>query len=163
MDAPKGRYSVVEKDGRLVVIDNGTGAPIPSTVAPPPGGRPGRTGPSASAPVTGAGPGVTDRAADLLLRLAAREWDGEGRAVIAWKWRQNGQERRWNAALDQRQQRRMGQALLALAAAPLLPLILRFVGGTTFAFAILLISPLAAWGALSLRRLYRETNDPGRA
>jgi hypothetical protein len=162
MDAPKGRYSVVEKDGRLVVIDNGTGAPIPSTFAPPPG-RPRQPGPSPSAPVTGAGPGVADRAADFLLRLAAREWDRDGRAVIAWKWQQNGQDRSWNAALDARQQRRMGRALLALAAAPLLPLILRFVGGTTFPFALLVVLPLAAWGAASLRRLYRETNDPGRA
>lgn len=161
MDAPKGRYSVVEKDGRLVVIDNGTGAPIPSTFAPP-AGRPGRSGPSPSAPVSGAGPGVADRAADLLLTLAAREWDSEGKAVIAWKWQQNGQDKSWNAALDQRQQRRMGRALLALAAAPLLPLVLMFAGGTTFMLATLLVFPVAAWGGLALQRLYRETNDPGR-
>ena len=161
MDAPKGRYSVVEKDGRLVVIDNGTGAPIPSTFAPPPT-RPGRSGTSPSAPVSGADPGPVDRAADALLALAAREWDSQGRAVIAWKWQQNGQDRRWNAALDPRQQRRMGRALLALAALPLLPLVLILVGGTTFLFATLLIFPVAGWGALALQRLYRETNDPGR-
>ncbi|HEX8622259.1 MAG TPA: hypothetical protein VF718_09820 [Allosphingosinicella sp.] len=161
MDAPKGRYSVVEKDGRLVVIDNGTGAPIPSTFAPP-AGRPGRSGTTPPVPVSGAGPGVVDRAADALLALAAREWDSQGRAVIAWKWEQNGVDKRWDAALDRRQQRRMGRALLALAAAPLMPLLLLLAGGKTFALAALVIFPTAAWGAVSLQRLYRETNDPSR-
>lgn len=162
MDAPKGRYSVIEKDGRLVVIDNGTGAPIPSSFRPP-AGRPGRSGPSPAAPVTGAGPGAVDRAADVLLALAVSRWDRDGRAVIAWKWQQNGQDRRWDAALDERQQRRMGRALLALAAAPLMPLFLLLAGSTAFALATLFLFPLAGWGALSLQRLYRETNDPGRA
>ncbi|HEX8261451.1 MAG TPA: hypothetical protein VF547_01100, partial [Allosphingosinicella sp.] len=79
MDAPKGRYSVVEKNGRLVVIDNGTGAPLPSTVAPPPGPR-GRAGPAPATPISDAGPGPVDRAADLLVALAARRWDPQGRA-----------------------------------------------------------------------------------
>jgi hypothetical protein len=160
VDAPKGRYSVVEKDGRLVVIDNGTGAPIPSTFAPPPV-RAGRSATSQSAPVSGAGPGPVDRAADFLLTVAAREWDSQGRAVIAWKWQQNGKDKRWDAALDQRQQRRMGRALLAVAAAASLPLVLLLAGTAAFALALLLIFPLVGWGALSLQRLYRETNDPG--
>lgn len=161
MDAPRGRYSVVEKEGRLVVIDNGTGAPIPSTFSPP-AGSPGRPGTSPSAPVTGAGPGLVDRAADFMLTLAAREWDSEGRAVIAWKWQQNGQDKSWDAALDRRQQRLMGRALLALASAPLLPLVLLLADGSAFAVATLFLFPLAAWGGLSLQRLYRETSDPSR-
>lgn len=37
MDAPKGRYSIVEKGGRLIVIDNATGvpaSPVSRTIAP---------------------------------------------------------------------------------------------------------------------------------
>src|SRR5687767_8561335 len=107
MDAPQGRYRVVEKDGRLVVIDNETGAPIPSSVASPSPGRPGRPGASPAGPVAPAGPGPVDRAADLLLALAAKRWDEQGRAVIAWQWQENGKTRRWDAALDERQQRRL--------------------------------------------------------
>ena len=159
MDAPKGRYSVVERDGRLVVIDNGTGAPIPSTVAPR-AGSPGR--PGAAQAVSGGGPGLLDRLANLLLALAVREFDSQGRAVIAWSWQQNGRDRRWDALLDERQQRRMARALLAFAPAPLLPLALVLADVGTFALATLFVFPLAAWGALSLQRLQRETDDPSR-
>jgi hypothetical protein len=162
VDAPKGRYSIVEKDGRLVVIDNGTGAPIPSTIAPPPP-RPGRGAPATLSPVSGRDPGAIDRAADRLVALAAREWDGEGRAIIAWKWEQNGQKKRWDAALDPRQQRRLGRALLALCAVALLPVFILFAGGAASALAAVFILPPAGWGAVSLQRLYRETNDPGLA
>jgi hypothetical protein len=162
MDAPKGRYSVVEKDGRLVVIDNGTGTPIPSSVAPPPA-RPGRGASATASPVSGRDPGPIDRAADVLVALAAREWDDEGRAVIAWKWEQNGQKKRWDAALDERQQRRLGRALLALCAVVLLPAFILFAGSAASALAVLFILPPAAWGAVSLQRLYRETNEPSRA
>ena len=162
MEAPKGRYSVVEKDGRLIVIDNGTGAPIPSTFAPPTGGA--RAGRSASpSPVSGGGPGPVDRAADLLVALAAKRWDDEGRAVIAWEWQENGKVKRWDAALDPGQQRRMGRALLALVAAPFLPILAILTGGALIGLAILLALPPLAWAALSIRRLYRETNDPGLA
>lgn len=163
MDAPKGRYSVVEKDGRLVVIDNGTGAPIPSTFAPP-AARPGPARSSPPMPISDSGPGPVDRAADFVVAVAAREWDAEGRAVIAWKWTQNGEEKRWDAALDARQQRRLGRALLVLVATPLLLALLLFIGGaaaTTLGF--LLLVPLAAWAAISLQGLYRETNDPSLA
>jgi hypothetical protein len=161
VDAPKGRYSIVEKGGRLVVIDNGTGAPIPSSLAPLP--RPGRDGVSPVGPVSGAGPGPLDRAADLLLALAARKRDSQGRAVIAWEWRENGRTKRWDAALDEAQQRRLGRALLALVAAPLLLVLLVLADGAWFAFGMLLALPPLAWGAASIRRLYRETNDPGLA
>ena len=162
MDAPKGRYSVVEKDGRLVVIDNGTGAPIPSTFAPP-AGRPGPARSSSPMPISDSGPGPVDRAADFLVAVAARKWDAEGRAVIAWKWTQNGEEKSWDAALDPRQQRRLGRALLILIAAPLLLIFLLYVGGAATALGLLLLVPLAAWAAISIHGLYRETNDPGLA
>jgi hypothetical protein len=160
VDAPKGRYSVVEKDGRLVVIDNGTGAPVPSSVAPPPA-RPGPGG-RAPGPVGDGDPAALDRAADLLLALAARKRDPQGRAVIAWEWRENGRVRRWDAALDRGQQRRMGRALLALAAGPLVLILSVLTGGALFGLALLLALPPLAWGVASLRRLYRETDDPRR-
>jgi hypothetical protein len=163
MDAPKGRYQVIEKDGRLIVIDHQAGGPLPSSIAPPRPTGPGRAADSPSGPVVSAGPGPIDRAADLLLTLAVRGWDGEGRAVIAWKWQQNHQEKRWDAALDAPQQRRLGRALLALCAAPLVPLFLIFGDGAATAIGTLLAVPLAGWGAVSLQRLVRETNDPGRA
>lgn len=161
MDAPKGRYRVVEKDGRLVVIDNLTGGPIPSSIAPPPA-RPGRPAASPAGPVAPAGPGLIDRAADRLLALAVREWDEQGRAVVAWKWEQNGREKRWDAALDAGQQRRLGRALFALCSAPLVPLLIVFGDALTAAVGALLAVPLAGWGAIRLHRLVRETDDPAR-
>lgn len=162
MDAPKGRYRVVEKDGRLVVIDNETGAPLPSSIASPPTPRARRAGPMPASPVAPAGPGPLDRAADLLLALTAREWDSEGRAVIAWEWHESGKVKRWDAVLDEGQQRRLGRALLALLAAPVFLIFLVFVAGAWFGLGLLLALPPLAWAGLSLRRLYRETNDPGR-
>ena len=162
MEAPRGRYRVLEKDGRLVVIDNETGAPIPSSIESLQSARPGRPGASPS-PVAPAGPGPIDRAADVLLAIAARERDPQGRAIIAWTWQQNGQERRWDAALDAGQQRRLGRALLAFSAAPLLLFFLLVTGAGALTVGMVVVLPLAGWGALSIRRLYRETNDPGRA
>ncbi|HEX9947594.1 MAG TPA: hypothetical protein VGA98_08645, partial [Allosphingosinicella sp.] len=86
MDAPKGRYRVIEEDGRLVVIDNESGTPIPSSLVPPRRPRPGRSPASPPVPVAPAGPGPLDRAGDFLLAVVAREWDSQGRAVIAWRW-----------------------------------------------------------------------------
>lgn len=160
MDAPQGRYQVVEKDGRLVVIDNQTGAPIPSSVVPPPSSRPGRGAAAPAGPVAPAGPGPVDRAADALLALAAKRWDGEGRAVIAWEWRENNKVKRWDAALDRGQQRRMGRALLALAAGPLLLILAMLVDGGLFGLAIIFAMPPLLWAVFSLRRLHRETHDP---
>ena len=60
MDAPKGRYRVEEKDGRLVVIDTATGAPIdspgPAASGPAPRGPSRPAGPVAPPP-----PGIADR------------------------------------------------------------------------------------------------------
>jgi hypothetical protein len=155
MDAPRGRYRIVEKDGRLVVIDNGK--PLPPSVAPPP--RSGR-GPMPAPPVGPAGPAAIDRAADLLLKLAVTRWDNEGRAVIAWKWRQNRQERRWDALLDDRQQRRLGRALLAVAAAAALIALLFVFDAALAPVGTMVALPPLLWGVASIRRLYRETNDP---
>ena len=160
MDAPQGRYRVVEKDGRLVVIDNRTGAPIPTSVASPPPLRSGGRDAASSGPVAPAGPGPVDRAAELLLALAAKRWDADGRAVIAWEWRENDKLKRWDAALDRDQQRRMGRALLPLAAAPPLLVLAMLVDVSLFALAILLAMPPLAWAVFSLRRLHRETDDP---
>lgn len=160
MDAPQGRYRVVEKDGRLVVIDNETGAPIPSSVASPPSPGPGRRAAAPAGPVAPAGPGPIDRAADVLVALAAKKWDAQGRAVIAWEWRENNKVKRWDAALDEREQRRLGRALLALLATPLLLVLLAFVVGLPFGAAILLAVPPLGWAIVSLRMLHRETDDP---
>ncbi|HYD36350.1 MAG TPA: hypothetical protein VEA60_01980 [Allosphingosinicella sp.] len=161
MDAPQGRYRIVEKEGRLVVIDNRTGSPIPSSVAPPSPSRPGRGADAPAGPVAPAGPGPVDRAADLLLALVANRWDEQGRAVIAWEWRESSKVRRWDAALDSRQQRRLGRALLALAAGPLLLVLAVFADVGLFGLAILLALPPLAWAAFAIRRLQRETDDPG--
>lgn len=161
MEPPKGRYRVVEKDGRLIVIDNQTGAPIPSSIVAPQPARRGRSSASPAGPVAPAGPGAIDRAADLLLGIAAKRWDEQGRAVIAWEWQENGKVKRWDAALDHSQQRRMGRALLALAAAPLLLILAVLTGGALIGLVLIFALPPLAWGAISIRRLYRETNDPG--
>jgi hypothetical protein len=148
MDAPKGRYRVVEKDGRLIVIDNQAGGPAPA----PPGLRQGPLA-SPSRPV--------DRAADFLLACVAREWDGDGRAVIAWEAGEGDNAARWDARLDQAQQRRMGRALLALCATPVLFLAFIFGHGPPLVFAALATLPLVVRGGVGLARLYVETNDPG--
>jgi hypothetical protein len=160
MDAPKGRYRVIEKDGRLVVIDNETGAPLPSSIESPPRSRSGRPGALPAGPVAPRGPGAVDRAADVLLALAAREWDSQGRAVIGWEWRESGKVRRWDAALDEGQQRRLGRALLALIAAPFLLVAAAVLDAGLFGLALVLAVPPLGWAAISLRRLYRETDDP---
>ena len=68
MEPPKGRYSVVEKDGRLIVIDNQTGSPAASTTPSPQPGRPNassaplRPG-SSAAPARSAVPSTRGRSA----------------------------------------------------------------------------------------------------
>jgi hypothetical protein len=160
MDAPKGRYRVVEKDGRLVVIDNETGSPLPSSIAPPPTVRPGRSAAAPAGPVAPAGPGPLDRAADFLLTLVVKQWDSEGRAVIAWESGERGKGSRWDARLDEAQQRRMGRALLALCAAPVFGLFFIFGDGAASGFGALLTLPFVLWGAFALMRLRAETDDP---
>lgn len=116
IDAPPGRYRVVEKDGRLVVVDNRTGA----AAAPM---RPPRTpeGMGAAEPLRlAAGTSAVDVVAAMVLRLLVRQWDEQGRAVIHWKWGEYGRTGHWDATLDEGQQRRFGRALLGLAASALL-------------------------------------------
>lgn len=146
MDAPKGRYRVEEKDGRLTVIDTATGAPA-SSVTPRP------TGPGAvSTP-----PGLADRYARLLLGLVVTKWDEEGRAILAWEWEQDGRKQRWDAALGRAEQKRLGRALAAISAFPIFVLLTIFAGaGLTW---LLLPVALAAtfWGVWAIIRLQRET------
>ena len=153
MDAPKGRYRVVEKDGRLIVLDNGT--PIPSSVKPPPSG--GRPGAGPAAPVGPGEPGMIDRAGAILLRAVAREWDREGRAVIAWEWKENGRTKRWDAALDSRQQRRLGRALVAVFSAPLFVVLLVMTGFWAIWLGLFVV-PAVMWGVIAISRLQRETS-----
>jgi hypothetical protein len=154
MDAPKGRYRVEEKDGRLVVIDTATG----SSVSPPPPGAPGR----APAPPRGAfrseagAPNLFDRLGRLLLHLAVDHWDERGRAVVGWQWEENGRSRRWDAALDAGQQRRLGRALLAFASFPLVILLSTF-GSFALLWLLAAAVPAALWGLWSVVRLQRET------
>jgi hypothetical protein len=156
MDAPKGRYKVVEKDGRLVVIDNATGAPAtPPPPRPPGAGRPGAGPP----PPVAQGRAAIDAAADFLLALVTKEWDGEGHAVIAWQWREGGRTRRWDARLDPGQQRRLGRALLGLAGLPLFLLVFIFGNAPAIWLAAALALPPAFWGIAAIRRLRRETAD----
>lgn len=154
MDAPKGRYRVVEEDGRLVVIDNESGAPVSSSV-PPPAARPGAGPPLIVAP----GKGAIDAAADALLGLAVHEWDGKGRAVVRWRSQgRNGREFRWDASLDKAQQRKLGRGLLAFGAAPLFVLITIFgdLGPLVLPGLALTALPVA-WGVWSITRLMKET------
>jgi hypothetical protein len=150
MEAPKGRYRVEEKDGRLVVFDNG--APIDSSI-PSRSGSPG-TGPSG--PIA-PGKGAIDSIADFLLGIVVREWDEEGRAVIRWQWNDKGTVRRWDARLDARQQRRLARALLRLCAAPFF--ILAFVvGSNPFSWIVAALAlPTVIWGLASILRLQSET------
>ena len=79
MEAPKGRYSVVEKDGRLIVIDNQTGAAAASTTpSPRPGtsGRVARAGPSR--PIANSVPAKRVAAAEPPAHLFAAHLLGPG-------------------------------------------------------------------------------------
>ena len=80
--------------------------------------------------------------------------------MIAWEWGEKGGRRRWDARLDEAEQRRMGRALVALGAAPLFVAFLIFTDGVLFGLGTLLTLPPLAWAAVSLLRLYGETNDP---
>jgi hypothetical protein len=153
MDAPKGRYRVEEKDGRLTVIDTLTGAPA-SPVAPPPGpgARPMR-GPG----IVSSQPGLVDRYGRLLLGLVVSGWNEEGRAVLAWEWEQNGRKQRWDAALDPSQQRRLGRALAAISAFPLFVLFTILAGSGLAWFLLPVALPAAFWGVWTIVRLKHET------
>lgn len=153
MDAPKGRYRVEEKDGRLTVIDTATGAPA-SSVNPPP--RPGAAPPHGPGTVSSP-PGLLDRYGRLLLGLVVKSWDKEGRAVVNWEWEENGRKQRWKAVLGPEEQRRLGRALVAMSAFPLLVLFTIF-GGFGLAFLLLPVAlPATFWGVWAIMRLHRET------
>jgi hypothetical protein len=154
MDAPQGRYKVVEKDGRLIVIDNATGQPASGTATPARPPTPGRSGSSPVAPAKS----TIDSFADSLLRLAVREWDDQGRAIIHWSWKQNGKEQRWDAWLDQAEQKRFGRALVAIAAAPLFVFFFIFTSGLLLWLGMLLTVGPVIWGFRSISRLQSETN-----
>jgi hypothetical protein len=159
MDAPKGRYRVEEKDGRLVVVDTATGAPIVSPGHSPPGAPPG-VPPRPAGPVAPPPLGLADRVGALLLRLAVSRWDEEGRAVVAWEWEENGRKRRWDAALDPGQQRRLGRALLAAATFPLV-ILLSILLGFELLWLLTIAGPAVLWGILAVGRLQRETGARG--
>jgi hypothetical protein len=147
MDAPKGRYRVEEKDGRLVVIDTATGARASSPGPPPPRG---------SDPV-GREPGLFDRLGRMILRLAVARWDEHGRAVIAWEWEENGKTKRWDAVLDPAQQRRLARALLAFLAFPI-AVMLTILGGAGLVWPVVPIAFLSAfWAVWTIHRLRRQT------
>jgi hypothetical protein len=156
MDAPKGRYRVEERDRRLVVIDTATGAPAsPVSPAPMP-----RSGP-AGAPGSAARPaGLIDRYGRLLLRLVVKSWDSEGRAIVRWEWEQNGRKQSWEAALGPSEQRRLGRALAAITAFPIVVLLSIF-GGSGPWLLLPLALPATMWGVWAINRLQRETGSGG--
>ena len=151
MDAPKGRYRVEEKDGRLVVIDTVTGAPATS-VTPSPRSPAAPRGPA----VIDRPPGLIDRFGRLLLRLVVNRWDEEGRAVVAWEWEQNGRKQRWDAVLGPAEQKRLGRALVGVSAFPLVILLSIFAGPLPWLFLPVAL-PATFWGIWAIMRLKRET------
>jgi len=153
MDAPKGRYRVEEKDGRLVVIDTVTGGPA-SSVTPAPRPQSSRAGAPAE---TDRPPGLLDRYGRLLLRLAVNGRDREGRAIVRWEWEQNGRPRRWHAALGAAEQRRFGRALAAVSAFPLLVFVTIFAGTGPLWLLFPLALPATFWGVWAIARLQRDT------
>ncbi|HEX8379730.1 MAG TPA: hypothetical protein VF619_04160 [Allosphingosinicella sp.] len=155
MDAPKGRYRVEEKDGRLVVIDTAAEAPLKARRVSPSAGPPGPGGP-ASPP----SPNLFDRLGRLLLNLVVDRWDEQGRAVVAWAWEENGRPRRWDAALDPGRQRRLGRAMLAFAAFPLV-ILLSVFGSVGLLWLLVPVLPAGLWGVWSVVRLQRETGARG--
>jgi hypothetical protein len=148
MDAPRGRYRVEEKDGRLIVIDTHTGAPIPSPALSAPGAAP-------RGPVAPPSPALYDRLGRLLLHLAVKSWDEQGRAIIAWEWEQNGRKKRWDARLGPAHQRRLGRALLAFSSFPLAVLLSIFFA--PFWLVLPFALPATVWGAWSIVRIRGET------
>lgn len=124
MDAPRTRYRVLEKDRRLIVVDTASGEALSH-----PGPRP-AVGMEAVA-------GPLDRAALLLAGFAIKRRDAQGRAVVSWSGTVNNQPKKWEAWLDQAQERRFGRALLGIVPFPALILLL-----------VLLPFGAALWGVL---------------
>lgn len=155
MEAPKGRYRVEEKDGRLTVIDTATGAPA-SSVSPPP--RTGAAPPHRPGAISSP-PGLVDRYGRILLGLVVSRWDEEGKAILAWEWEQNGRKERWDAALGPAEQRRLGRALIAFSAFPVFVLFTIFAGPGRTWLLLPLALPATFWGVWSIMRLKRETRS----
>ena len=155
MDAPKGRYRVEEKGGRLVVIDTQTGAPASSSPAPAPPPQPRSLGSDPSARL-----GRIGLYGRLLLRLVVNRWDEAGRAVIAWEWKENGRTRRWDALLGPAEQRRLAHGLAAFSAFPLIVLAAILFGPEPLWFLPVAL-PLTFWGVWSVMRLRRDTGGGG--
>jgi hypothetical protein len=155
MEAPRSRYRVEERNGRLVVTDTASGVPVSSLgAAPPPRGLDLAGG--ADRPIARVG-GLRDSAGAFLVKRAAKSWDSEGRAVVAWEWEVNGRKRRWDAALDEAQQRRLGRALLAFVNAAAAGAVL-VLAGLPF-LAVLAAAPLLIRGWWGLSRLQSETSQ----
>lgn len=157
MDAPKGRYRVVEKDGRLTVVDSEAGAPASPAQSPQsPGAAPRPPPAGLDRP-----PGLFDRYGRLLLSLVADRWDEDGRAILAWQWEQNGSTRRWDAALGPAEQKRMGRALAAVSAFPAFVLLTIFAGPGLIWPLLPFALASAFWGVWAIMRLKRETGAAG--
>lgn len=152
MDAPKGRYRVEEKDGRLTVIDTATGAPASSVTPPRPGAAPSHRPGIASSP-----PGLIERYGRLLLSLVVNSWDKDGRAILSWEWEQNGRKQRWDAALGPAEQKRLGRALAAVSAFPVFVLFTIFAGSGLIWLLLPVALPMTFWGVWAVMRLKRET------
>jgi hypothetical protein len=156
MDAPKGRYRVEEKDGRLTVIDTLTGAPASSaTPSRGPSAPPHRPG-AVSRP-----PGLFERYGRLLLSLVVDRWDGDGRAILSWEWEQNGRKQRWDAALGPAEQKRLARALAAVSSFPVFVLVAIFAGPGLVWPLLPIALPLTFWGVWAIMRLKRETGISG--
>ena len=168
MDAPPSRYRVIEKDGRLIVIDNQTGETAAGTTPPRPGtspvpgqGRPPVAGHGGSPVSNMSGTLATwlDRYSAILLRLAVSEWDDQGRAIIHWSWKSNGEEQRWDAGLDADEQRRLGRGLAAISSLPIFLLLFIFGSGGWLIVPLALTAVPVVWGGISIAKLREQTNQ----
>jgi len=161
MDAPKTRYRVIEKQGRLIVIDTATGAPAtPDAYAPPR-----QTGQPASFIELGSEPfeRLAAAIANSIVKIAIRERTPEGDAIVDWNWTVNGRNRSWHARLDRDQERALGHALLQFVPLPIAAagVILPFgsaVTGVSF-LALLGAVPLAIFASLTIKGLQRDSAD----
>jgi pimeloyl-ACP methyl ester carboxylesterase len=158
MDVPPSRYRVIEKEGRLVVIDTAASEPGDSTAEPRQGPR--RRLRLSAGPIVSGLVSVRDWLADFVLGAAVREWDNAGRAVIDWRYQdRNGVDFEWQARLDLDEQDRLGRALLEIATAPLLIIAwIAFDSGWVRLIAFLLCAPTMVWGMMQLLGLRGETN-----
>jgi hypothetical protein len=100
---------------------------------------------------------MLDGAADALVTMASKGYDGDGNAIVGWEWKSNNKTRRWDARLDPAQQRRFGRALLAMCATPLPVFAVVLLSGAAMWTALALSLPLVLWGFGSVSRLQKET------